>query len=118
MTSHQYNLPPLGKRIAYPANREGVAAHFEDPAVRKSIRLDLPLLERYHELIQNLELDLVRRAKQHDPQALQRLRRVPGVGKVPALTILYEIHDVRRFDRVQQFASCARLVKCAKESGA
>ena len=26
MTSHQYNLPPLGKRIAYPGNREGVAS--------------------------------------------------------------------------------------------
>jgi len=32
MTAQQYNLPPLGKRIAYPANREGVADHFPDPA--------------------------------------------------------------------------------------
>ena len=38
------------------------------------------------------------------------------MGKVLALTILYEIHDIRRFDRVQEFASYARLVKCAKES--
>jgi transposase len=38
------------------------------------------------------------------------------VGKILALTILYEIHDVGRFDRVQEFASYARLVKCAKES--
>jgi transposase len=38
------------------------------------------------------------------------------VGKVLALTILYEIHDIHRFDRVQEFASYARLVKCAKES--
>jgi hypothetical protein len=37
MTSHQYNLPPLGKRIAYPANREGIVEHFEDRAVRQSI---------------------------------------------------------------------------------
>jgi len=35
---------------------------------------------------------------------------------VLALTILYEIHNVHRFDRVQQFASYARLVKGAKES--
>jgi transposase len=35
---------------------------------------------------------------------------------VLALTILYEIHTVQRFDRVQEFASYARLVKCAKES--
>jgi len=116
MTAHQYNLPPLGKRIAYPANREGVAEHFENRAVRKSIAVDLALLERYDRLLTELEVDLVRQAKQHDPQAFQLLRSVPGIGKVLALTILYEIHDIRRFDRVQQFASYARLVKCAKES--
>ena len=116
MTSQQYNLAPLGKRIAYPSNRQGVAEHFEDAAVRKSIGLDLALLERYDELLSDLEVDLVRRAKQHDPQAFHRLRTIPGVGKVLALTILYEIHDVHRFDRVQEFASYARLVKCAKES--
>jgi transposase len=32
------------------------------------------------------------------------------------MTIVYELHDVARFARVQQFASYARLVKCAKES--
>jgi len=116
MTAQQYNLPPLGKRIAYPANREGVAAHFPDRAVRKSIELDLALLERYDDLLRDLELDRVRQAKQHDPQAFQLLRSVPGIGKILALTILYEIHDVHRFDRVQEFASYARLVKCAVES--
>jgi len=116
MTAQQYNLPPLGKRIAYPANREGVAEHFPDRSVRRSIDVDLALLERYDELLRDLELDLVRQAKQHDPQAFQLLRSIPGVGKVLALTILYEIHDVHRFDRVQEFASYARLVKCAKES--
>jgi transposase len=116
MTAQQYNLAPLGKRISYPANREGVAEHFADRDVRTSIALDLALLERYDELLRDLEADLVRRAKQHDPQAFHRLRTIPGVGKVLALTILYEIHDVRRFDRVQEFASYARLVKCAKES--
>jgi transposase len=115
-TSHQYNLPPLGKRIAYPSNREGVAEHFEDRVVRKSIAVDLALLERYDALVIDLESYLVRQAKQHDPQAFALLRSIPGIGKVLALTILYEIHDVRRFDRVQQFASYARLVKCAKES--
>ena len=69
MTNHQYNLPALGKRIAYPSNREGVAEHFADRVVRKSIAVDLALLERYDALITDLELYLVRQAKQHDPQA-------------------------------------------------
>ena len=37
-------------------------------------------------------------------------------GKILTLTILYEIHDIGRFDRVQQFASYARLVKCQHQS--
>jgi len=35
MTAQQYNLEPLGKRIAYAANREGLAEHFPDAAVRR-----------------------------------------------------------------------------------
>ncbi len=116
MTAQQSNLPPLGRRIAYPANRAGVAEHFEDRAVRRSVAVDLALLERMDGIVRELELDLVRQAKQHDPQAFQLLRSIPGVGKILALTMLYEIHDIHRFGRVQEFASYARLVKCAKES--
>jgi hypothetical protein len=87
-----------------------------DRVVRKSIAVDLALLERYDALVTDLESYLVRQAKQHDPQAFALLRSIPGVGKVLAMTILYEIHDVRRFERVQEFASYARRVRCAKES--
>ncbi len=45
-----------------------------------------------------------------------RLRSIPGVGKILAMTMLYEIHDIARFERVQNFASYARLVKCEKSS--
>ena len=33
-----------------------------------------------------------------------------------ALILLYELHDVQRFDRAGQFLSYARLVRCAHES--
>ena len=32
------------------------------------------------------------------------------------LVLLYEIHDIQRFPRVQDFVSSCRLVQCAKES--
>lgn len=115
-TRAQYQLPEFGRRLAYPANRAGVSEQFPDPIVRKSIDVDLALLERYDALITDLELTIVREAKQHDGDAFHRLRSVPGIGKVLALTILYEIHDMARFDRVQEFASYARLVKCAHTS--
>ena len=115
-TRAQYNLPAFERRLAYPANRDGVPEHFPDPSVRKSIEVDLALLDQYDRLISDLELTIVREAKRHDADAFHRLRSVPGIGKVLALTILYEIHDITRFGRVQEFASYARLVKCAHQS--
>jgi transposase len=41
---------------------------------------------------------------------------VPGIGKILRLVLVYEIHDVDRFPRVQAFAAYCRLVKCAKAS--
>jgi transposase len=44
------------------------------------------------------------------------LRTVPGIGEILSLVLLYEIHDIARFPRVQDGVSYCRLVKCAKES--
>jgi len=116
-TRAQYNLPVFGRKLAYHANRAGVVEHFPDPSVQKSIAVDLALIDQYDALVTDLELTIVREAKRHNADAFHRLRSVPGIGKVLALTILYEIHDITRFDRVQEFASYARLIKCARESG-
>ena len=115
-TNSQYNLPELGKNIAYKANRDGVAERFTDPTVQKGIEVDLALITYYDELLTDLELSIVNSAKQHDANTFYRLRSIPGVGKILALVMLYEIHDIRRFPSVQDFASYCRLVKCAKES--
>jgi transposase len=115
-TTSQYNLPALGKKIASKANRVGVAERFPDPSVRASIAMDLALIDHYDALLTAVELSIVRTAKQHDANAFYRLRSVPGSGKILALVILYEIHDIRRFPRVQDFASYCRLVQCAQES--
>lgn len=115
-TNSQYNLPEIGKKLAYKANRQGVAERFADPAVQKSVEVDLALIDHYDYLLTDLELAIVNTAKQHDATTFYRLRSVPGIGKILSLVLLYEIHDIRRFPRVQEFVSYCRLVKCAKES--
>jgi transposase len=115
-TISQYNLPEYGKKIAYKGNRAGVAEHFPDPEVRKSIEANLSLLDHYDALLNDVELHITRTAKVHDPHAFYRLRTVPGIGKILALVILYELCEIERFPRVQDFVSYCRLVKCAKES--
>lgn len=116
-TNSQYNLPEIGKKLAYKANREGVEEHFPDPSVRKTIEVDVSLINHYDQLLGEVELYITRTAKAHDVQTFSRLQSVPGIGKILALVILYEIQDIARFPRVQDFVSYCRLVKCAKESG-
>jgi transposase len=115
-TNRQYNLPEFGKKLAYKGNREGVAEHFPDPSVRKSMEVDLALIDSYDQILNDLELSIVRTAKQHDSNAFYRLRSVPGIGKILALVILDEVQDIGRFPRVQDFVSYCRLVKGATES--
>ena len=115
-TRTQYNLAPTGTRLRWPGNRKGVADDFQDPSARKNVELDLELMNTYDLHIHDLEKHLLKTAAGHDGKALALLRTVPGIGKVLALTILYEIGHIRRFPSVQDFASYARLVKPAKES--
>jgi transposase len=115
-TNSQYNLPEIGKKIAYKANRAGVAERFRDPAVQKTIEVDLALITSYDELLKNLELSILKTAKHHDAHTLSLLQTVPGLGKILSLVLLSEIHQIDRFPSVQDFVSYARLVKCAKES--
>ena len=115
-TTSQYHLPEIGKRLAYKANREGVEEHFPDPSVRKTIEMDVSLINHYDKLLGEVELYITRSAKAHDGQTFTRLQSVPGIGQILALVIVDEIQDIARFPRVQDFVSYGRLVKCAKES--
>ena len=115
-TNSQYNLPAIGKNIAYKANRDGVAERFADTAVQKSIEVDLSLVSYYDELLRDVELTILKTAKQHDANTLYLLQTVPGIGKILSLVLLYEIHHIDRFPSVQEFASYSRLVECAKVS--
>jgi transposase len=116
-TNSQYNLPEIGKKIAYKANRDGVAERFADPAVQKTIEVDLALITYYDQLLGDLELSIIKAAKHQDANTLYLLQTVPGIGKILSLVLLYEIHRIDRFPSVQDFASYCRLVKCSKESG-
>jgi transposase len=115
-TNSQYNLPEIGKKIAYKANRAGVAERFPEPAVQKSVEVDLALIDHYDQLLRSVELSILHTAKQHNANTLYLLRTVPGIGEILSLVLLYEIHDIQRFPRVQDFVSYCRLVKCARES--
>ncbi len=76
----------------------------------------MKLLDNYETLLKELELFLIKHAKENNPHDLYLLQTIPGVGKILALVILYEIHNINRFLTVQNFVSYARLIKPKKES--
>jgi transposase len=116
-TNTQFNLPPLAKKLTYPANRsEQIAQRFADPSTRLMIESDLALIDDYDRQIHKLELHLTRTAKVDDPVTFGFLRTVPGIGPILGLILLYEIDAIGRFPEVGNFLSYSRLVRCEHSS--
>jgi transposase len=115
-TRSQYNLSDFLGRIAKAQNRQGVAERFEDTSVQNMIATDLAVITAYDPIIAKVERYIIKTAKHHDPVAHALLNTIPGIGRILSLVILYEIENINRFPRVQDFSSYSRLVKCAKES--
>ena len=115
-TNTQYNLPGFNKKLSRKYNHEGAAGRIEDPQVRKSVEVDLEMINSLNQVLKKLEWHIEKTARQHDYHTLYLLRSIPGVGQILALVILYEIHDIKRFPKVQDFSSYARLIRLVKES--
>ena len=86
-TNSQYNLPEIGKKLVYKANRAGVEEHCPDPSVRKTIEMALSLSDHYDKWLSEVELYITRSAKTQAVQTFARLHSVPGVGQILALVI-------------------------------
>jgi transposase len=78
--------------------------------------VDLALITYDDALLRDVALTMVKTAKHHAAQTLYVLQTVPGIGTILRLVLLYDIHAIARFPRVQDCASYGRLVKCARES--
>ncbi len=113
-TNSPYNLPEIGRKIASKTNRDGVAERFAEPAVQKSIAVDLALSGHDDALLRDVERSILTAAKQRNSNTRYLLRPGPGIGEMLSLVLLDEMHDSQRFPRVQDFVSYGRLVKGAK----
>jgi transposase len=115
-TNTQYNLPAFDERVRNTSDRGAVIEHFDNPHVQMSIACDVELLQAYDEVIREMELYLIHEVRADHNTNFFLLRSIPGIGEILSLTLLYEIHDIERFPRVQDFLSYARLVKGTHES--
>src|SRR5437660_829122 len=110
----QYNLPPFSKKLSFAANRAElkIAQRFDDKSVQQSAAANLAVIDCLDEQIAHLELYLVRTAKVEDVQTYHRLQTIPGVGKVLALILLYEVHNILRIANDGQVLSYSCMLRC------
>ena len=115
-TTSQYNLPVNKVNLKNISAREQLKRTFTDQVVQRNIDLDMAVLDCYAKELSQIEWFLEQQAKQHQPVHLHLLKSISGIGRILALTIIYEVGHIERFESVQKFASYARLVKCKAES--
>ena len=109
LINQQCNCDPFEKVLKYAGNRD-ILDRFTDDSVRLSVVADLQMVGHYDALLKQLEANLLRRAKLHDPHSCSLLRTIPGIGDILSLVLLYEIHTIDRFPSVGDLLSYARLV--------
>lgn len=116
LVNYQFNLPPFSKKLDRASNRENIVDRFPDQATRLNITSDVHLFDLFEKEIKQIENYILRSIKGLHRRLLFRLKTVPGIGDIIALTLIYEIENLQRFESVQQFCSYGRLVKGQKES--
>ncbi len=85
---------------------------FKDLDIQESVDCDHKTALFLDSIVKRIEKYVLKRVEQHDEVAFKLLCTIPGIGDVLGLTILYEMHNLKRFPRCQNFMSYARLVSC------
>jgi transposase len=93
---------------------EDLEALLSDPRVRLGLRCLLEPVRAINEQVAILEKEVLATAKLREE--FRKLETVWGIGKILALTIMYEVGEISRFTDVGHFASYCRLVKTDRRS--
>ncbi len=82
-TNSQYNLDEPFGSISRPYQRRGkdIIGAFDDPAVKKSMEVNLKIIATYDVLLEDLERSILKLAQHHDPVSYTLLQSVYGVGR-------------------------------------
>lgn len=100
------------KMVKDRVHRRSLSQEFSNQDLQFIIKADLDYIDALDPIIVQLETQIRRQARFHDRSAYELLMTIPGVGDILALIILYETHDINRFETVQRYSSYSGVVKC------
>jgi len=115
-TTRPDNLPALSTKLAYQANRDGVAERVPEPGVPPSLEVDRARSNTDDHWLTDLERSLVKTTHAPEAPLFSRRRSLPRGGQSLALVWRDEIPAIHRCPRVQAFVSSGRLVTGATAS--
>ena len=90
---------------------ERILQQYTNPLHKFAASCDMDMIRAYDGQIQKLEAEIIRHAKKLLGRDYRLLLSVPGIGRILAMTILFEIDSIERFPTVKDFLSYCRLVK-------
>jgi len=90
---------------------ERILEQYSNPLHKFAASCDMDMIRAYDSQIAKLEIEIIRQAKKKLGRDYHLLLTVPGVGRVLAMILLFEIDTIGRFPTVKDFLSYSRLVK-------
>jgi len=113
---HGYmNLPSFNHTNAADL-RKTCSAYKLSKDAEYSLLSNIDAIEHLDAITSNLEQRILKTARNHDNHSLTLLRSLQGCGPIISLTILYEMHTIKRFKNAKCFSSYARVVKVERSS--
>jgi transposase len=97
------------------AEDEDLKLWFSHPLVVLSASQQLQRIDLLSKQIAELEQQVLLLTRDKDDY--KRLLEIAGIGKILALSILYEVGEISRFQSVRQFSSYCRVVPGVAQSG-
>ncbi len=116
LNSHGF-MQPFRDAVRRKGDRRTLEQLPRQKDVGKNITCDLDYIEALDTIINKLEKTVVESAHHHNRKHYKLLHTIPGVGKITALTMLYETHTIDRFKSAQCYSSYCRVVGADNESG-
>lgn len=91
------------------ARGQAVPDRFVNPLLKFSMKVDTYIASQYDMVIKEIEKEVIKHTRLLASKEYALLKTAPGIGKTLGLVILYEIDDITRFRKSEQFCSYAML---------
>lgn len=106
---HGHQPPSQAEKQAKGRRREAYLQKADTPLMADCYDAYLDIIECFDEKIRGFENLLLKYTRNHYVKELNALTSAPGMGRIAALTIIYESGEVNRFKGVKHYCSYARV---------